>query len=76
MLRADGVQGCVALGNPDMYRKFGFESGKGLTLGNVPPQYFVSAVLDGQRCPIGKVTYHEAFHATLPVLETHGEKTA
>jgi putative acetyltransferase len=73
MLRAEGVQGCVALGNPDMYAKFGFESGKGLVLDNVPPQFFVSVVLDAQNCPVGKVTYHEAFTETLVDVETLGK---
>ncbi|KAM3447390.1 hypothetical protein MY5147_010019 [Beauveria neobassiana] len=59
------VQGCVLLGNPDLYTKFGFVAGSGLVLEGVPPQYFMSVVLDGGKCPRGVVKFHAAFDQSL-----------
>ncbi|KAJ6783181.1 hypothetical protein PWT90_10049 [Aphanocladium album] len=66
----DGVQGCVLLGNPELYNKFGFFAGRGLTLEGVPPHYFMSVVLDGGEYPQGVVKFHETFDQSLKEADT------
>jgi putative acetyltransferase len=62
-LRRSGAAGCVVLGEPAYYRKFGFEHDPDITYADVPPPYF--QVLDfGSKRPTGPVEYHPAFHVT------------
>jgi putative acetyltransferase len=57
------AKGCVVLGDPQYYGRFGFTSDHALRYGDVPAEYFQSLVLCGQ--PVeGEVTYHEGFDAT------------
>jgi putative acetyltransferase len=56
------ANGCVLLGDPNYYRRFGFEPIGGLVLPDVPPEYFQAALLKGSY-PTGLVTYHESFSA-------------
>lgn len=58
-----GAAGCVVLGDPGYYGRFGFQTHPGLTLDGVPPEYF-QALSFGGDVPTGAVTYHEAFEAT------------
>ncbi len=62
-LRQRDAQGCVLLGDPAYYRRFGFAPDPGLTLDGVPPQNFQALKL-GSTMPHGGVTYHAAFAAT------------
>ena len=55
-----GASGCVVLGEPAYYGRFGFEADAGLILSGVPPEYFQAASFDASR-PRGVVTYDEAF---------------
>jgi predicted N-acetyltransferase YhbS len=55
-----GAVGCVVLGEPAYYGRFGFKSNPGLELPGVPPEYF-QAVSFGAEIPVGRVYYHEAF---------------
>jgi len=57
-----GASGCVLLGDPDYYNRFGFKPKESLILPDVPPEYF-QAVLFSGTFPSGEVTYHEAFNA-------------
>lgn len=59
-LRAAGARGCVLLGEPDYYARFGFKTFPGLTLANVPPEYFLAFAFGGDH-PEGSVLYHPAF---------------
>jgi putative acetyltransferase len=59
-LAALGSKGCVVLGSPNYYRRFGFESHAELRLEGVPAQYFMAQSF-GDRLPRGWVTYHHAF---------------
>lgn len=61
-LRAMGVAGCVVLGDPAYYARFGFISDPLLRYADVPPQYFQRIVFKGAP-PSGDVTYHSAFDA-------------
>lgn len=62
-LRAQDAKGCVVLGDPDYYGRFGFLSGQALTYPGAPAQYFQSLALDGEP-PIGEIAYHSGFGAT------------
>ena len=62
-LKAVNAKGCVLLGEPAFYGRFGFEVVDGLILKGVPPEYFQALLLDGEY-PQGSVSYHEAFSVT------------
>lgn len=56
------ANGCVLLGDPTYYNRFGFVSMDGLVLPGVPAEYFQALRLRGD-LPQGTVTYHESFSA-------------
>ena len=62
MLRELGAGGCVVLGDPRYYGRFGFKTEPGIVLPDVPPEYFM-AMAFGSVLPRGIVAYHEAFNA-------------
>jgi putative acetyltransferase len=62
-LRRLGAAGCVLLGDPAYYGRFGFAARPGLVLDGVPPEYFQALAFDGGY-PAGSVQYHDAFSAT------------
>jgi predicted N-acetyltransferase YhbS len=62
-LRRRGAAGCVVLGDPAYYRRFGFGARPGLVLPGVPPEYFL-AMSFSSNWPVGEVGYHEAFNAS------------
>ena len=55
-----GAQGCVLLGDPAYYGRFGFRAGSGLTLPGVPAEYFQALSLGGP-VPCGVVCFDPAF---------------
>lgn len=57
-----GAAGCVVLGNPAYYGRFGFVSRPELQLAGVPPGHFQSRAFKAAR-PTGWVSYHVAFGA-------------
>ena len=59
-LKQQGAKGCVLLGEPEYYSRFGFKVIDNLTLQGVPPEYFMSLSFDGVY-PSGDVEYHSAF---------------
>lgn len=61
-LRSRDAAGCVVLGDPAYYARFGFEHDPSLTFLDIPPPYFRRLSFDGSR-PAGPVTYHPAFLA-------------
>ncbi|MEX0885961.1 MAG: N-acetyltransferase [Phycisphaeraceae bacterium] len=61
-LRAMGAAGCVVLGEPGYYGRFGFRAEGGLILPGVPPAYFQALAFE-RGVPTGVVAYHEAFGA-------------
>lgn len=63
-LRQEGAAGCVLLGDPAYYGRFGFRADPALTLAGVPPVYFQSLRLAAETMPHGAVTFHEGFDAT------------
>lgn len=62
-LREHGAAGCVVLGDPAYYGRFGFVAVPSVVLPGVPPEYFQTLSLDGST-PSGTVQYHDAFNAT------------
>ena len=61
-LRGRGAAGCVLLGDPAYYGRFGFKPEPTLVLPGVPPEYF-QALSFGGAVPAGTVAYHPAFDA-------------
>ena len=61
-LRDLGAAGCVVLGNPAFYSRFGFVNDPELVLPGVPQQFFQAVSLTGARAT-GAVSYHQAFEA-------------
>src|SRR3546814_338884 len=59
-LSVQGASGCVVLGDPSYYQRFGFKNEARLVLPDLPPEYFM-AMSFGQPLPTGTVTYHQAF---------------
>jgi putative acetyltransferase len=63
-LREKGARGCVLVGDPKFYGRFGFRSDPTLVVPDVPPE--VSLSLRFCPCPDhGPVTFHAAFAAAL-----------
>ena len=61
-LRHLGAAGCVVLGDPGYYGRFGFKAHPGLELPGVPPEYFQALSFTGE-LPVGVVKYAAAFDA-------------
>ena len=60
-LKALGATGCVLLGDPAYYSRFGFTPDPKLTLDGVPPEYFMRVAFS----PVygaGSVSYHPGFY--------------
>ncbi len=62
-LRAEEAQGCVVLGDPSFYQKFGFKSYPNFYLPDVPIGYF-QAISFTSIIPTASVKYSPAFTAT------------
>jgi putative acetyltransferase len=62
LLRLDGagVAGCVVLGDPAYYGRFGFAARPGLVYPGPPPDHFMVLPLAGP-LSVGTVRYHAAF---------------
>jgi putative acetyltransferase len=62
LLRGRGASGCVVLGEPEYYGRFGFQADPDLVLPGVPLEYFQILSFDGAK-PRGTVRYDDAFEA-------------
>lgn len=60
LLSDRGAAGCVLLGDPSYYQRFGFMARPELTLAGVPAEFFLSRVMGGV-LPEGEVGYHAVF---------------
>ncbi len=60
-LRAQGAKGCVLLGDPSYYGRFGFKSSPELTYPGPPMEYFQHLMFESPM-PTGVVSYHSAFN--------------
>ncbi len=57
-----GAKGCVVLGEPGYYKRFGFEYDNALRYEAAPADYFMRIVFEGP-APTGHVAYHAGFNA-------------
>ncbi|MEO3998119.1 N-acetyltransferase [Mesorhizobium sp. CAU 1732] len=62
LLEAKGARGCVVLGDPQLYTRFGFEQDPRLRYEGVPPGYFMAQAFE-LPIPEGSVAYPQAFDA-------------
>ncbi|MEC9291232.1 MAG: N-acetyltransferase [Pseudomonadota bacterium] len=62
-LKKLNAEGCVLLGEPAFYSKFGFQNNPDLILDGVPAEYFL-ALSFTHNAPQGKVTYSPAFEVS------------
>jgi len=60
-IQADGWAGCVVLGDPAYYQRFGFRVSEGLEFEGVPAEYFMAIAFAGA-IPVGNAVYHPAFY--------------
>lgn len=60
LLKSSGAKGCVLLGDPGYYNRFGFTSEPGLILEGFPPEYFLALPFDTSTAQ-GTVLFHPAF---------------
>jgi predicted N-acetyltransferase YhbS len=61
-LASSGAAGCVVLGDPAFYERFGFKANDALILPGAPPENFLAVCFDST-APRGIVAYHGAFQA-------------
>jgi putative acetyltransferase len=76
-LRARGARGCVLVGDPRFYARFGFRSDESLVVPGVPPE--VSLSLRFKPCDDhGTATFHAAFLAAMaePAAAVDGGRAA
>ena len=62
-LRALQANGCLLVGDPAYYLRFGFRHSQSLSVEHVPPEYFMCLPLTGE-IPHGAVSHHPAFYVT------------
>ena len=61
-LKDSAAHGCVVLGDPDFYQRFGFSAAADMVLPGVPAEYFQALRYSAEK-PRGEVSYHQAFDA-------------
>ncbi len=59
-MRAQGAAGCLLVGDPGYYGRFGFRTVSGLTYEGVPDEYVLALPFAGAP-PTGAVKFHPAF---------------
>jgi len=62
LLKALGAKGCVLVGDPGYYERFGFRNLTDLFIGGVPQQYFLALPFEESKTS-GTVVFHEGFSA-------------
>ncbi len=62
-LKQAGAAGCVVLGDPAFYRRFGFETDPALRFETAPAEYFMRLSFQADS-PSGGVAFHEGFAAS------------
>lgn len=61
ILKERAAAGCVVVGDPQLYRKFGFQNDPQITFADCAPQYFLVQPLSSTPAS-GMVTYNAAFY--------------
>lgn len=62
IMRSRDARGCVLVGDPAFYRRFGFRRCPQVTWPGVPDEYVLCLPFDEEE-PVGEITYHPAFLA-------------
>jgi putative acetyltransferase len=62
LLKALGAKGCVLVGDPNYYERFGFRNLPDLILDGVPQEYFLALTFEQNRAR-GVVVFHQGFTA-------------
>src|SRR5512145_757005 len=62
ILKKMGGKGCALVGDPEYYKRFGFQNIPALIHDGVPPEVFLVLPFE-DRIPQGKVEFHEGFRA-------------
>jgi len=69
LLKTFVAKGCVLVGDPGYYERFGFRSLPDLFIDGVPPQYFLALPFEENKIH-GIVVFHEGFAETAnPALD-------
>ncbi|NVN89825.1 MAG: N-acetyltransferase [Desulfuromonadales bacterium] len=63
ILKSMGAKGCVLVGDPGYYERFGFRNNPQLVYEGIPQEYVLALAL-GEQQARGVVTFHPAFGAT------------
>lgn len=63
LLKSPDGKGCVLVGDPKYYERFGFKNIPDLTLDGVPQEYFLALPFE-KHSTRGAVVFHECFTAT------------
>ena len=62
LLKTLGAKGCILVGDPGYYERFGFRSLPDLIIDGVPPQYLLALPFEENKIH-GTVAFHEGFAA-------------
>jgi putative acetyltransferase len=60
LLRKTGSKGCVLVGDPNYYKRFGFKNYPKLIHGGIPQEVYLALPFN-KEVPEGTVTFHKAF---------------
>ncbi len=63
LLKAMGAKGCVLVGDPEYYKRFGFRNFPDLIYEGIPQEYFLALPFDEKQAR-GVVVFHQGFSAT------------
>lgn len=61
-IRERGAAGCVLVGDPAFYNRFGFRHCPGVTCAGVPDENVLCLPLTSAEVPTGELAHHEAFN--------------
>ena len=61
LLKVADAKGCVLLGDPEYYKRFGFRNDPKMRLRDVPQEYFLTLAFDKEELPDADVIYNPAF---------------
>jgi putative acetyltransferase len=62
LLKASGAHGCLLVGDPGYYERFGFRNLPDLIIEGVPPENLLGLPF-GKHIPHGAAIFHQAFSA-------------
>jgi putative acetyltransferase len=62
IMRTRGASGCVLVGDPEFYRRFGFRRCSGVVWPGVPDEYVLCLPFTDEE-PVGEIAFHQAFLA-------------